>query len=155
MPPLRVRGDDILVLARQFPRAPRAALVARSGRAVGCSCEEAPRLSVAWKRTAAPELHRARGRGRPIGEITIDDLPDDVRNYHPTSVEQAGMDATSLMAEMPHMEEIEQRYIRQVLAAVAGNKTQAAQILGFDRRTLYRKLDRMNEATATSPQASA
>jgi hypothetical protein len=32
-----------------------------------------------------------------------------------------------------------------VLEAVGGNKTLAAQVLGFDRRTLYRKLDRVRE----------
>ena len=39
------------------------------------------------------------------------------------------------------MEEVERRYILRVLDAVQGNKTLAAQILGFDRRTLYRKLE--------------
>jgi two-component system response regulator HydG len=36
--------------------------------------------------------------------------------------------------------EIERRYILRVLKAVGGNKSQAASVLGFDRRTLYRKL---------------
>ncbi len=30
-----------------------------------------------------------------------------------------------------------------VLQAVSGNKTLAAKVLGFDRRTLYRKLNQM------------
>ena len=34
------------------------------------------------------------------------------------------------------------RYIQRVLDATNGNKTQAAKILGLDRRTLYRKLQR-------------
>ena len=46
-------------------------------------------------------------------------------------------------ATMLKMDEVERRYIRQVLEAVGANKTLAAQILGFDRRTLYRKLERM------------
>ena len=33
----------------------------------------------------------------------------------------------------------------KVLAAVGGNKTLAAEVLGFDRRTLYRKLERVRE----------
>jgi two-component system response regulator HydG len=37
---------------------------------------------------------------------------------------------------------VEERYIRKVLAAVGGNKTLAAKVLGFDRRTLNRKLER-------------
>ena len=40
------------------------------------------------------------------------------------------------------MHVVEERYIRKVLAAVGGNKTLAAKVLGFDRRTLYRKLER-------------
>jgi DNA-binding NtrC family response regulator len=43
------------------------------------------------------------------------------------------------------MEEVERRYILKVLEAVGGNKTLAAQVLGFDRRTLYRKLERARD----------
>jgi DNA-binding NtrC family response regulator len=38
------------------------------------------------------------------------------------------------------MEIVEERYIQKVLDAVGGNKAAAAKILGFDRRTLHRKL---------------
>jgi DNA-binding NtrC family response regulator len=71
-----------------------------------------------------------------------------VRDYQPSKVDLVGVDTTEAITALPTMDEIERRYIRQVLGAVAGNKTLAAQILGFDRRTLYRKLDRMNESTA-------
>jgi len=43
-------------------------------------------------------------------------------------------------SELVPMEVIERRYVTRVLAAVGGNKTLAARILGFDRKTLYRKL---------------
>ncbi|MFN7998789.1 MAG: sigma-54 dependent transcriptional regulator [Bryobacteraceae bacterium] len=39
--------------------------------------------------------------------------------------------------------EAEEDQIRRVLAATGGNKSRAAQILGIERKTLYRKLDRM------------
>jgi two-component system response regulator HydG len=40
------------------------------------------------------------------------------------------------------MEIIEQAYIRWVLEAEGGNKTKAAEVLGIDPSTLYRKLNR-------------
>jgi len=39
--------------------------------------------------------------------------------------------------------EAEEDQIRRVLAATGGNKSRAAQILGIERKTLYRKLERM------------
>jgi two-component system response regulator HydG len=38
------------------------------------------------------------------------------------------------------MEEVERRHVLQVLDAVKGSRAEAARALGFDRRTLYRKL---------------
>jgi len=40
------------------------------------------------------------------------------------------------------MDEVEHRYVLRVLESVQGNKALAARILGFDRKTLYRKLER-------------
>jgi two-component system response regulator HydG len=39
------------------------------------------------------------------------------------------------------LDELEREYIKRVLAAEGGNKTRAAQRLGLDRKTLYRKLE--------------
>ena len=46
------------------------------------------------------------------------------------------------------MEVIEQSYIHWVLNAEGGNKTRAAEVLGIDPSTLYRKLNRygLNDA---------
>lgn len=48
--------------------------------------------------------------------------------------------------ELVALEEIERRYILRVLTAVQGNKSRAAQVLGLDRKTLYRRLERYGAA---------
>jgi DNA-binding NtrC family response regulator len=45
-------------------------------------------------------------------------------------------------ADLPTLEELERRYLRYVVNAAAGNRTRAAEILGIDRRTLYRMAER-------------
>jgi two-component system response regulator HydG len=42
----------------------------------------------------------------------------------------------------PQLEVIEQAYILWVLQAEGGNKARAAEVLGIDPSTLYRKLNR-------------
>jgi two-component system response regulator HydG len=71
-------------------------------------------------------------------ELTVEDLPPKVREYKPSFVVVATEDPTDLVT----MEEVERRYIQRVMEAVGQNKTQAAKVLGFDRTTLYRKLER-------------
>ena len=74
------------------------------------------------------------------------DLPMKVREHKIAAV----LPVTEDPAELPSMQTVEDRYIQRVLKAVGGNKTLAAKILGFDRRTLYRKLARQNGASATN-----
>ena len=45
-------------------------------------------------------------------------------------------------SELAPLEEVERRYILRVLDAVGGNKSVAARVLGIERKTLYRKLER-------------
>ncbi|HEX4514027.1 MAG TPA: sigma-54 dependent transcriptional regulator [Polyangiaceae bacterium] len=148
VPPLRARGNDTLMLAQRFLEK----LSATSKRDVkGMSAPVAQKLlAYPWPGNVRQlqncvERAVAVSRGK---EIALEDLPDDVRDYQPSKVDLVGVDTNEAITAMPTMDEIERRYIRQVLGAVAGNKTLAAQILGFDRRTLYRKLDRMNEPNA-------
>ena len=47
-----------------------------------------------------------------------------------------------VFADLPSLDELERRYLVHVLHAVAGNRTRAAEVLGIDRRTLYRMASR-------------
>jgi two-component system response regulator HydG len=146
VPPLRARGNDVLLLAQQF----LARFALQSGRDVhGMSAAVAKKLlAFPWPgnvRQLQNCMERAVALARG-SEIAIEDLADNVLAHNPSKLDVVGVDTTGSTAATPTMDEIERRYIRQVLHDVAGNKTLAAQLLGFDRRTLYRKLDRMNGA---------
>ena len=67
------------------------------------------------------------------------DLPDTLTASPPALVEQP-------FADLPTLEELERRYLLHVLDAARGNRTRAAEILGVDRRTLYRMAERFGIA---------
>jgi two-component system response regulator AtoC len=71
-------------------------------------------------------------------KILVEDLPEKIRAYKKSELRLDAADPERLQS----MEEVERRYIEYVLHATVGNKTNAAQILGFDRKTLYRKLEK-------------
>jgi DNA-binding NtrC family response regulator len=48
------------------------------------------------------------------------------------------------------LREVERRHIFRVLDRTGGNRTEAARILGLDRKTLYRKLLRYGDAPGAS-----
>jgi two-component system response regulator RegA len=52
-------------------------------------------------------------------------------------------DASKIPLRPPTLAELEWEHINKVLALASGNATFAAELLGIDRSTLYRKLDRM------------
>jgi DNA-binding NtrC family response regulator len=45
------------------------------------------------------------------------------------------------LREQYTVDQLEKEYIKRVLIEVGGNKSRAAEILGLDRKTLYRKLE--------------
>ena len=73
-------------------------------------------------------------RGDHVG---VDDLPEKILTYRSSLL----VVPTDNPAELISMAEVEKRYVLKVLEAVSNNRTVAAKILGFDRRTLYRKLE--------------
>ena len=141
LPPLRSRGNDVLLLAQQYLEE-----FAANGKKqiVGLSDATARKLlDYAWPGNVR-ELRNAIERAVALtrfDRLAVDDLPDKIRNYRGTHLELGGDNPSELLA----MEDVERRYIQHVLKVTRGNRTQTAQILGFDRKTLYRKLKQMGE----------
>src|SRR6185437_13227793 len=138
LPALRARGTDVLLLAQHFV----AAYAARAGKDVtGIAPATAERLlAYSWPgnvRELSNAIERAVALTRYV-ELTVEDLPPKIRDHRPAHVVVATLDP----AELVPLEEVERRYILRVLEALGGNKTRAAQVLGLDRKTLYRKLER-------------
>ena len=136
VPPLRARGSDVLLLAQQF----LTERAARSGKPVtGISRAAAEKLlAYAWPGNVR-ELQNCIERGLALTQheqLMPEDLPDRIRSYGRAHVVVASDDP----AELVPLEVVEQRYVARVMESVGGNKTLAAQILGLDRKTLYRKL---------------
>jgi two-component system response regulator HydG len=136
VPPLRERGNDILVLAQHFIDL----YAARSRRAVtGLMSGAAEKmLGYPWPgnvRELQNCIERAVALAR-FDRIGVDDLPQRIRDAASSPVlETTALEALSSLADVEH------RHIRRVLDAAGGSKTIAAQVLGIDRRTLYRKLE--------------
>ncbi|MFZ5445933.1 MAG: sigma-54-dependent transcriptional regulator [Myxococcota bacterium] len=134
LPPLRMRGNDVLLLAQHFVR-----LFAERARkdVSGLASSAAERLlGYGWPgnvRELQNVIERAVALARH-NQLTTEDLAEKVLTPSSTAAE-------SDEAVLAPMEEIERRHILRVLRAVGGHRTQAAKILGLDRKTLYRKLE--------------
>jgi DNA-binding NtrC family response regulator len=143
VPPLRDRAGDVLALAQHFINQ----IAVRTAKPVRRLSAKAARLLMNhdWPGNVR-ELENCMERAVALcrlDEITADDLP--------TKVQQHGSSRIDLTADAPRLltiEEMERRYIRQVLHAVAGNKTRAARVLGLDRRSLYRRLEESHPIAA-------
>jgi two-component system response regulator HydG len=138
LPPLRARGGDILALAQHFV-SKTAEREKKSLRGVSSAAAQ-KLVAYAWPGNVR-ELQNCVEHAVALArydQITPEDLPEKIRAYRSGHVLVAGDDPSELVP----MEEVERRYILRVLEAVAGNKTAAARVLGIERKTLYRKLER-------------
>jgi two-component system response regulator HydG len=138
LPPLRARGSDVLVLAQRFVDD----CAARAGKPVsGLSPAAAERLlAYDWPGNVR-ELVNCIERAVALTaseQIAVADLPAKLRDHRASHVVVAAEDPSELVP----LEEVERRYILRVVQTVGGNKTLAARILGLDRKTLHRKLER-------------
>jgi two-component system response regulator HydG len=138
LPPLRARGNDVLLLAQDFIERFAAAT---GKRVTGLSTQAAEKLLAYSFMGNVRELLNCIERAVAVThfeQLTVEDLPERIRNYRVSHVIVASDDPNELVP----MEEVERRYIARVLEAARGNKTLAARILGFDRKTLYNKMAR-------------
>jgi DNA-binding NtrC family response regulator len=138
LPPLRERGDDVVLLLRHFLTA--------ASREAGDAAPAAPTLTEdaleAIQRYPWPgnvrELQNLAQRlvvFADSGVIDTTDLPEPMRTPARPLGEPAhgpGLHRT--------LRDIELEHIRAVLDSVAGNKTKAAAILGIDRKSLRERL---------------
>ena len=143
MPPLRARGTDVLLLAQTFLEH----FARQHGKPVQrLSSPVAERLlAYAWPGNIR-ELRNCIDRAVALArfeEVIVEDLPVQVRDYRATHVLVAANDPSELVP----LAEVERRYIERVMEVVGSNKRQAAQVLGVDRATLYRKLERWGPRT--------
>ena len=138
VPPLRSRGRDVLLLGQHF---------------LNRSAGEAGKTVIGFEPRAAEKLlgYHWPGNVRELqncveravaltrfDHVTVDDLPDRIRDFATSHVlvTATGPD------ELVPLAEVERRYILRVLEVAQGHRTAAAKILGLDRKTLYRKLER-------------
>src|SRR5687768_14265911 len=143
LPSLRERRDDIPLLISTFLRA----ACKRTGRQIELSSGALDVLLA----------HDWPGNVRQL-ENTIERIvlfsqgavvgPDDL----PTLLQAARRDVPAgLFEDLPTLDEVERRYIEYVLQAVRRNRTRATDVLGIDRRTLYRMADRFGIKLGDEP----
>jgi len=142
LPPLRERREDIRPLARYFADrtiSPQAHPVSFSSSAISLL------ESYDWPGNIR-ELENAVVRAVALCDQIVrpEDLPERVRSGARDSAggAQSGDDPDKQIL-LP-LTEVERRHILRVLTSTGGNKQAAARVLGIDRTTLQRKLERYN-----------
>jgi two-component system, NtrC family, response regulator HydG len=129
IPPLRDRGDDILLLTQHFV----AKFAKEFGKSVPHFSENALEVlrNYHWPGNVR-ELENVVQRLVVMTEGDLIEVPDLPSLMRFSALRGSGLDRT--------LAQVEAEYIRTVLASVDGNKSRAAEILGIDRKTLREKL---------------
>ncbi len=141
VPSLRDRRSDIPLLAERFLRSASE----NAGRGQLRCPEDTTRILTAYdwpgnvrELESAVEYAALHARG---AEITPDDLPARLQSEE-VRHKAARSPLSALYDDLPLLEELERRYLLHVLAVVGGNRSRAAEVMGVDRRTLYRMAER-------------
>jgi two-component system response regulator HydG len=145
VPPLRDRGSDVLMLATHFLRK-------AAGRTRRADVEmkmppqfAAPLLAYDWPGNVR-ELENCMERAVALARfdhVSVEDLPEKVRAFKPDKLKLAIEDSDEILT----LDELARRYILRALRIVGGNRSRAAELLGLDRRTLYRRMEKYQQTT--------
>jgi DNA-binding NtrC family response regulator len=139
IPPLRERREDIPLLIAHMLRWPRNAKI----RATTISAEALTLLErYDWPgnvRELENTLEHAAVYARGA-VITPEDLPEKILKHSQTEDHETRIQAT--FADFPTLDELERRYLIFVLESVGGSRTRTAEVMGVDRRTITRMIDR-------------
>ena len=139
-PALKERRTDIPLLAERF----LGMVLDREGHKQLTLSEETIRTLVAYnwpgnvrELESAIEYAVLHARGHAI---VPEDLPEKLQSSQVRSAARSPLSA--LFEDLPALDELERRYLLYILQVTGGNRTRAAEILGIDRRTLYRMIER-------------
>jgi len=129
IPPLRQRGNDILLLTHYFA----AKFAEELGKPIPRFSDNALQAlrNYYWPGNVR-ELENVIQRLVVMTDGDFIEVPDMPSLMRFSVLRETGLNRT--------LAEVEAEYIRNVLATVDGNKTRAAKILGIDRKTLREKL---------------
>src|SRR5215813_4715659 len=146
VPVLRERRSDIPLLAERFLRG----AAENAGRGPLNFSEETIKTLVAYEwpgnvRELESSIEYAALHARG-SEIAPEDLPPKLQSAEVREAAQRSPLA-ALFDDLPTLDELERRYLLHVLAVVGGNRTNAASVMGVDRRTLYRMAERFGIQT--------
>jgi len=136
LPPLRGRREDIRSMALSF-----LSQYSSAGRHLSITKDALLALErYSWPGNIRELKHlMQRLAALSSGIIRIEDLPAEiVSTPRVTSV----MNDVIPEGDLPTLDQLESSYLLRVLSAVGGNKSRAAQVMGVDRKTLYRMIDR-------------
>jgi DNA-binding NtrC family response regulator len=135
VPPLRERRADIPLLVERFLQSASA----RAGRSATLADAALDALAAYDWPGNVRELENTIERLVLFNRgaaIDVDDLPPAIGKSSGSGIHQR------LFADLPSLDELQRQYLIHVLQAVGGNRTRAAEVLGIDRRTLYRMAER-------------